>query len=78
MTSSDETLSAATEGYPPASVAWYVVGLLTLANLFAFLDRLILALLVGPIKADLAISDTQFGLLTGLAFALFYSFGHWN
>jgi MFS family permease len=34
------------------------------------LDRFIVSLLVGPIKADLGISDTQFGLLNGFAFAL--------
>lgn len=32
-----------------------------------------LALLVGPMKADLGLSDTQIGVLQGLAFALFYS-----
>lgn len=33
--------------------AWFVVGLLTLANISSFLDRQILALLVVPIKRDL-------------------------
>ena len=40
----------------------------------AFIDRQILSLLVQPIKEDLGISDTQIGLLAGLAFAIFYSF----
>jgi MFS family permease len=52
---------------------WYVVGLLMLANLSGFIDRLILALLVGPIQRDLHLSDTQMGLLIGLPFAVFYS-----
>jgi MFS family permease len=74
MTSSEDTLqSAPTEGYPPASVAWYVVALLTLANLFAFLDRQIVALLIEPIKNDLNLTDTQISLLLGFAFAIFYS-----
>ncbi len=74
MTSSESLPSSApSEAYPPASVAWYVVGLLTFANLFAFLDRLILALLITPIKADLSLTDTQISLLLGLAFALLYS-----
>jgi len=38
----------------------------------SFMDRQILSLLVEPIKADLAISDTRFGMLQGLAFAIFY------
>lgn len=52
--------------------AWFVVAVLALANALSFIDRLILSLLVQPIKADLGLSDTQFGLLAGLAFAFFY------
>lgn len=54
--------------------AWYVVGLLTLANISSFIDRQILSLLVKPIKRDLHLSDTQVSLLMGLSFALFYTF----
>jgi len=53
--------------------AWYVVGLLTLANISSFLDRQILALLVVPIKRDMHLSDTRVSLLMGLSFALFYT-----
>lgn len=53
---------------------WYVVGVLMLAYVCSFIDRQILALMVGPIRRDLAISDTQMSLLMGLSFALFYSF----
>ena len=53
--------------------AWYVVGLLMLANLSGFIDRLIMTLLVEPMQRDLALSDTKTGLLIGLPFALFYS-----
>ncbi|HMB58584.1 MAG TPA: MFS transporter [Xanthomonadales bacterium] len=53
--------------------AWFVVALLMVAYTFSFLDRQILALLVGDIKAHLQISDTQIGLLQGLAFTLFYT-----
>jgi MFS family permease len=52
---------------------WYLVGVLTVAYLLSFIDRSILSLLVGPIRADLGISDTQVSLLHGLAFALFYT-----
>lgn len=54
--------------------SWYVVLVLMLCYALAFIDRQVLSLLVDPIKADLGISDTQFGLLQGLAFALFYTF----
>lgn len=52
---------------------WYVVGVCTFAYVLSFVDRQILSLLVGPIKADLGISDTDFALLHGFAFALFYA-----
>ncbi len=54
--------------------AWYVVILCMVAYIFSFIDRQILALMIEPIKADLHISDTQFSLLHGLAFSLFYAF----
>lgn len=39
---------------------------------FNFIDRQILVILQEPIKAELGLSDTQLGLMTGLTFALFY------
>lgn len=53
--------------------AWYVVGVLVLAQTFSFLDRMIMGLLVGPIRQSFQISDTQYSLLAGLAFTLFYA-----
>jgi MFS family permease len=52
--------------------AWFVVVVLSLANCVSFIDRLILSLLVQPIKAELQITDVQFSLLAGAAFAIFY------
>ena len=60
--------------YPPAAYSWYVVGVLMVVYIFSFMDRQILGLLVGPIKRDLDISDTQFSYLMGLSFAVFYTF----
>jgi MFS family permease len=57
--------------YPPSQYAWYVVGVLTLANVSGFVDRQILSLLVIPIRRDLGISDTEMSILMGLSFALF-------
>ncbi len=54
--------------------AWYVVAVLMVLYVIAFLDRYILGLLVGPLKADLHLTDTQISLLQGLAFGLFYTF----
>ena len=61
------------ESWPDPKIAWYSVGVLLLAYTCSFIDRTILALLVEPIKSDLGLSDTQIGLLHGLAFALFYT-----
>ncbi len=58
--------------YPNPTYAWYVVVVLMLAYVFAFLDRQILALLVEPIKRDIGITDFQMSLLLGPAFAFFY------
>lgn len=53
--------------------AWYAVIVLTLANISSNIDRIILHLLVEPIKRDLQISDTMMSLLMGLSFALLYA-----
>ena len=47
--------------------------LLTVTYFFSYMDRQILAILLEPIKADLKLSDTQLGLLSGFAFAIFYA-----
>jgi MFS family permease len=59
--------------WPSAAAGWYAVAILTIAYIFSFIDRTILALLVDPIKADLNLTDTQMGLLGGFAFAVFYT-----
>ncbi|MGP7796691.1 spinster family MFS transporter [Sphingomonas sp. CLY1604] len=50
-----------------------VLAMLLVVYTFNFLDRQILGILAQPIKAELHLSDTQLGLLGGLAFALLYS-----
>ena len=61
------------EDYPNQIYAWYVVGVLTVAYIFSFVDRQIINLLVEPIQQDLQLTDTQISLLQGIAFALFYT-----
>lgn len=51
----------------------YLVTLCMVAYVFSFIDRQIVILLIEPIRADLQISDTQFSLLHGLSFAIFYA-----
>lgn len=50
-----------------------VLLMLLLVYTFNFLDRQILGILAGPIKADLGLTDSQLGLLGGLPFAILYS-----
>jgi MFS transporter, Spinster family, sphingosine-1-phosphate transporter len=52
-----------------------ILGLLLLVNILNFLDRLLPSILVEAIKRDLRLTDTQIGLMGGVAFALVYSFG---
>jgi len=61
--------SAATTG----NYRYAVLAMLLLVYIFNFLDRQILSILAQPVKADLGLTDTQLGLLGGLAFAALYS-----
>lgn len=50
-----------------------VLGVLVLAYTFNFIDRTIISTIGQAIKEDLALTDTQLGLLGGLAFAVLYT-----
>lgn len=67
-----EPAATAQTPYAQKSYRYYVLGVLTLVYAFNFIDRQLLVILQEPIKAELGLSDTQLGLLTGFAFALFY------
>jgi MFS family permease len=67
------TAPARTDTARELRLAWYVASVLMVCNTFSFIDRQVLGLLVTPIKLELGISDTQMGLLQGLAFGLFYT-----
>ncbi len=58
--------------YANPRTKYYALGLLTVVYTFNFIDRQLLAILQESIKADLVLSDSQLGLLTGFAFAAFY------
>jgi predicted MFS family arabinose efflux permease len=51
----------------------YVLCILVLVYTFNFIDRQIVGILAIPIKEDLGLTDTQLGLMGGLAFALLYT-----
>ena len=58
--------------YPDRKYAWFVVFVLILASLIAFIDRQVVAIVVGPMQEDLGVGDTEIGWLYGV-FALFYA-----
>ena len=51
---------------------WYVLLLLTAVYALNIADRFMISTLIEPIKADLHLSDSAVGLLTGVALAIFY------
>lgn len=59
--------------WPSPAIAWFGVGVLLIAFIFSIADRIIISLLVDPIKNDLNLSDSDMGLMMGPAFALFYA-----
>jgi predicted MFS family arabinose efflux permease len=52
----------------------WVMLLLLGAYTLSYLDRQVITILAESIKRDLHISNTQLGMITGLAFAMFYTF----
>ncbi len=68
------TSNSGSDAAPGAGYAWWVVIALTSIYTLSFVDRTILGLLVPSIKRDLGVSDTEIGVLQGLAFSVFYTF----
>jgi MFS family permease len=71
---SDESVApgATIEPWPSPARAWYAVFVFALALMINMLDRGIVSLLVGPIKRDLGLSDTEMSYVMGAAFVIFY------
>jgi MFS family permease len=67
-----ENVSRAAQQEVPA-YSWYALLLLTLVYLLNFLDRSLIYILFTPIKAEMAFSDLQLGLLGATSFVIFYS-----
>jgi predicted MFS family arabinose efflux permease len=55
------------------SYIWYIVGVLTVVNMVNTADRAVFAVLAPQIQRDIALTDSQLGLLVGLGFSLFYA-----
>lgn len=68
----DDEATPLPEKDKPLVYEWYLVAVLMLSFVVAFIDRQVITLLVQPIRRDLQISDTEISLLMGFAFAIFY------
>ncbi|MEM9839547.1 MAG: MFS transporter [Pseudomonadota bacterium] len=73
MASSSAPVTKAEDDAPGVAYRAYVLFILVVVYTFNFIDRQILSILAVPIKAELGLTDTQIGLMSGLAFALFYA-----
>ena len=65
--------NSSASNYPPRRAGYSAVVVMTLAQVFAFIDRRIPAMLVEPIKQDFSLNDSQIALLGGAAFSIFYA-----
>lgn len=54
-------------------LAQWSLAMLVIVNVMSQLDRQIMSVLVEPIRKDLGLSDTEIGILVGIAFAFFYT-----
>jgi MFS family permease len=61
-------------GARSGAAAWWALAVFTLCAVASYTDRHVLSMLVDPIRRELLISDTQMGLIQGLAFASAYAF----
>ena len=52
---------------------YWILALLTMVYALSVLDRYLLGIVLPQIKAEMALSDTALGLLSGTAFAIFYA-----
>lgn len=57
--------------------AWWMLFVLFLLYVVSLFDRLVLTMLVEPIKADLGLTDVQMSIILGPAFAIFYGLFGW-
>ncbi|MCA3182336.1 MAG: MFS transporter [Phenylobacterium sp.] len=66
-------IASPADPWPAPRVAAYTLLILTIASTFSYIDRIILSLMVGPIRQTFGIGDTEIGLLQGVAFGIFYT-----
>jgi len=73
MISDTEGTPPSSEPWPSSARAWCAIFVFALALMMNFLDRGIVGLLVHPLEIDLHLTDSQVGLVTGVAYIVFYA-----
>lgn len=68
-----KTIPVAEAGDGSDASRWGLLALLTVINVLNFVDRQLLASFANFIKPELGLTDTQYALLTGLFFLIFYA-----
>ena len=72
-TASEEGRKRARSAPYSAGYSYYVLAVFLVASIVSVVDRSILNVLLQPIKQEFGVSDSALGLLSGLAFAVFYA-----
>jgi MFS family permease len=72
-TTAFEVEQSSASAWPSAARAWTAVGLLVLASIASQFDRVVINLMVEPLKLQFALDDTRFAALQGVAFGVLYT-----
>lgn len=73
MSAPASRIAAPDTPWPSPAASAYLMLVLTIASMNSYIDRIILSLMIAPIKQSFQIDDWQVGLLQGVAFGLFYT-----
>jgi MFS family permease len=71
---SGRAIDVTTDPTLPVGAAWWLTTVLFITCFIAFTDRLILSVLVDPLRSQFKLSDSGVSLLQGSAFTLVYAF----
>ena len=83
QTTNERSAGQGGHDYGSANYRTFVLLWLTLVYALNFIDRILITVVGRPIIEEFNLSNFQFGLLTGFAFAVFYTFlgipiAHWS
>ena len=73
---SQRALDTSPEPTPPASLRaspWYMLSVLAVVNVVNWADRQVVPILFPGIRSDIGLTDTQLGIVGGLAFSVIYA-----